>query len=315
MSKEIVLTTSSLNSQGFRVLSAGGDLEQYKKNPILLWMHIRPTKWSGNERLLPIGKMENIRIDGDKIIATPVFDDEDEFAVKIQKKYDKGMLNMCSIGIDVVESSNDLSYLLPGQRYETVTKWKLTEVSMVDIGSNDDALPVVLYKNGNRVELSNDNQIIPLLKINQPKMKKLFLALGLPETATEDEVLNAINLSAKAYKDEIARLQKEFAETQKANIISEVDAAIKGGKFTADKKQHFIELGEKVGLESLKITLASIETALKPKDVINHRSTSKKEESVWAEMSDDEKTELRAENPEQYKTLFKKEYGFEPKLD
>ena len=39
---EVIISTSAINSYGSRVLTAGINLKQYKKNPIVLFMHNRP---------------------------------------------------------------------------------------------------------------------------------------------------------------------------------------------------------------------------------------------------------------------------------
>ena len=129
MAKEVVINTSGLNSYGSRVLTDGLDTTQYQKNPVLLWMHRRY-----GDNSAPIGRMENLRIDGDRLIGTPVFDLEDDFAKKIANKWDKGFLNMCSASVDILETSTDPRHLIQGQSRATVTRGKLLEVSIVDIG-------------------------------------------------------------------------------------------------------------------------------------------------------------------------------------
>ncbi|KAA6331633.1 hypothetical protein EZS27_019783 [termite gut metagenome] len=127
-SKEVVISNSSLNSHGFRVLTSGIDTVQFKRNPILLWMHSRA--WRGTtDEVLPIGRIEDLRIEGDNLIGTPVFDEKDEFALKIKQKFENGFLKMVSPGLDPVETSDDPLHILQGQRRATVTKSKLIEVS------------------------------------------------------------------------------------------------------------------------------------------------------------------------------------------
>ena len=45
-------------------------------------------------------------------------------------------------GIDILELSDQPEHLLQGQTSPTITKSKLYEVSLVDVGSNDDAIAV-----------------------------------------------------------------------------------------------------------------------------------------------------------------------------
>lgn len=41
MAKDFIINTSGLNSYGTRVLTPGIDLAQFKRNPVLLYMHTR----------------------------------------------------------------------------------------------------------------------------------------------------------------------------------------------------------------------------------------------------------------------------------
>jgi hypothetical protein len=154
MSKEAVISTSRLNSYGTRVLTEGIDYEQYIKNPVLLYMHARP--WGSTQDAGVIGRIENLRVDGDRLIGTPVFDSEDEFAKKIANKWEKGFLKMLSAGLEVIEASSDKNLLVAGQTGRTLTKTKLLEVSVVDIGANDDALS--LKYNGKHINLAESSE-------------------------------------------------------------------------------------------------------------------------------------------------------------
>lgn len=137
--KEVVISTGAVNCYGSRVLTEGIDLTQYEKNPVLLWMHRR----SWEPGAMPIGRVEGLRIEQDKLIGTPVFDQNDPFAKQIESKWENGFLRMVSASLEPLETSADASLILPGQSRETVTRSKLIEVSIVDIGGNDEALQLL----------------------------------------------------------------------------------------------------------------------------------------------------------------------------
>ncbi|GHT15050.1 hypothetical protein AGMMS4956_14190 [Bacteroidia bacterium] len=315
MAKEVIISNSKLNSQGFRVITQGIDITQYQRNPILLWQHNRP--WRGTtDEVLPIGKMENLRIDGDNLIGTPVFDENDDFAKKIKAKFESGFLKMVSAGLDVVESSDDPSVILQGQRRSTVTKSKLFEVSIVDIGANDDA--IALYKDGKMLKLSAGEgaDILPEIEfinpLNNIEMKSIALKLGLPETATEAEILAKVGTLQLAAQD-AEKLQKEVETQREKAIESEVDNAVKLKKITAEKKAHFVTLGKTAGLDSLTATLECMTPALKPTDVIAP-GTSLASTGGYKKLSDvpdDKRIELRRDDLDTYKALYKAEYGIE----
>lgn len=272
MPKEVVISTSGLNSYGSRVMTAGLDTSQYCRNPVLLWMHRR-----GGDNM-PIGRMENLRVDGDRLIGTPKFDEKDEFAKKIATKWEDGYLNMCSAGIEILEYSTDPSMLVQGQTRATATASKLVEVSIVDIGANDEALK--LYGGGKLLELAagQDCDLLPLVKFSKPEEtpkpeaaaqsnentnsknmeKETFLLLGLAETATEEQVHAAVTaLKSKADNAETLTL---------AAITAQVDAAITERRITADRKEFFINLGKTSGADALRQTLELMQPARKPTD-------------------------------------------------
>lgn len=221
MAKTFVLHDESINSNGFWMRTSGADLTQFQKNPIMLWNHNRG--WRGTEdEVLPIGHWENIRIEGDKILADAVFD-TDEFSQKIEEKVESGTLRMCSLGVRVIESSSDPIYVKPGQRYETVLKFKVREASIVDIGSNDNAL--ALYDdNDNLIELSAGGDNIPLNELtpNNNEMKELLKFLKLQDGATEQDAINAV----KPIQEENVQLKADLKreQDQKKELQDRIDA-------------------------------------------------------------------------------------------
>ncbi len=317
MAREGIITTNGLNCYGGRILTEGGDLTQYKRNPVLLYMHKR----GYDGKTMPIGRMENIRIEGDKVIGTPVFDEKDEFAKRVGQKWEDGFLRMFSAGIEILETSSDPEVLIPGQTRPTVTKWKLEEVSIVDIGGNDEALRLTHQGKVLNLFSDKDSDVLPLLannetegtpevsfnnQLNKNSMNKEFLQLlGLPETAGEQEAVNALRLlKGKADKAESLQL---------AGINALVDGAIADRRITADKKEHFINLGKTAGIESLRTTLDLMQPQSKPTMVIRqtdnpdgHRTFAK-----LSEVPDDEIVKLKESNPTEYARLYKAEYGVE----
>lgn len=329
MSKTFVLSDESINSYGFRVITAGVDLTNFQKNPIMLWNHTRD-HWDNNKVILPIGKWENIRVEEGSLKADAVFDMEDTFAASISRKVDKGIINMCSIGFEVLEESEKKEHIVPGQTRRTVTACRLREVSITDIGSNYNAIS--LYdKNGKVIELTAGGECpIGVLKDSLNKnnnnekfdnMKMIALKLGLPDTATEAEMIAGIDKLLKV-KDEltakentIKTLQENAKEAEKKSIQDMVNAAVGCKKLTADKVGHFVSLGETIGIEKLKTTLDAITPAVKPSSFIGASSGSDGKQKKYSELSSDELTHLRNNDTKSYIALYKEEFGFEPVLD
>ncbi|MBQ9255004.1 MAG: HK97 family phage prohead protease [Bacteroidales bacterium] len=311
--KEVVISSSRLNSYGFRVLTEGIDTEQYKKNPILLWMHNRPFRGTTDE-VLPLGRIENLRVEGDKLIGTPVFDESDSFAVQIKNKWEKGILKMVSAGLDVIELSEADEDVVIGQTRKTVKRSKLVEVSIVDIGANDDALALYDDKK-ERITLSlGDNCGIEKLTRNtdknREKMKEIALALGLFAEACKEDILQEI-AKLKKVEEERVELKKEVEKMQSEAIDNAVDNAVKLRKITQDKKAEFVELGKQIGVEKLSKVFDSMSSAVKPMDVIRLSEDQKSEVKKLSDLSDEEKVKLREEDLNEYKRLYKAEYGVE----
>lgn len=314
MKKEVVISNSSLNSYGFRVLTEGIDTHQFERNPILLWMHNRPLRGTTDE-VLPLGRVENLRIDGDSLIGTPVFDETDPFAQRIKAKWDAGILKMVSAGLDVLEQSDAPENLVAGQKFATVTRCRLREVSIVDIGANDDAL--VLQYQGKTINLAESNDEPIFLKklfnnlSNTDEMKQISLALGLTEEATEQAVLEQIE-HLKTLAADAEKLNEQLAQQKNAAICLAVDSAVEQHKILAENKEHFVRLGEAAGLDTLKATLAMMPTMRRPMDLIDQKATSDSTYKTLHDVPADRLQQLYDEHHDEYMRLYRAEYGVEP---
>lgn len=308
MSKRVRITNESVNSYGFRVLTSGIDLEQYRRNPVLLYMHER-----GNV----IGYVKDLQVENGEVTGELVFDEASELSIRCKKQFEVGSLRMVSVGLDPKETSGAPELLLEGQTRPTVTKSKLVEVSLVDIGANDDAIR--MYNEGTAIELGKDgNCLLPLLSnnpINQTTMdlKKLALQLGLPETADEATVLAKIAELQKEAGASVT-LKVENDKLKLAGITTLVDKAITEKKITVENKEHFLNLGKTIGAEELEKTLAAMSPNVKLSGIINHQGGSPAQQGSYTKLSEVPEAELltmRQQDPATYKRLFKAEYGYE----
>ena len=306
--KRVRITNDSLNSYGTRVLTAGMNVEQYQRNPVLLYMHER-----GNV----IGYVKDLKVEDGEVTGELIFDEASELSVRCKKQYEFGSLKMVSAGLDILETSEDPELLVQGQTRPTVTKSKLFEVSLVDVGSNDDA--IVLQKDGKKITLGKDSECpLPLLNNNnqnqkQMEQKMVAMQLGLPATATEAEI-NAKLDELKAAKEENERLQQKNAALTLASITAAVEKAVGEKRITPDKKDEFINLGKEVGQEKLESILSAISPQMKLSSVIGHQGGAATEPTTYKKLSDvpsGQLITLRKEQPDEYKRLYKEEYGME----
>lgn len=311
MGKRVRMTDDSLNSHGSRVLTAGCDITQYKRNPVLLYMH---------ERGKVIGYMKDIEVEEGEITGEPVFDCATELSKQCKKQWEVGSLRMVSIGIDVFELSEDPELLVVGQTSPTITKSKIFETSIVDIGANDNA--IVMRRNGKQITLGRDSENpLPMLSNKrqttkqQMELKTIALKLGLPETADETAVLAKIgelNLSVA----EVEQLKKDKDALTLAQVTSAVEIAVKENRLTPDKKEHFINLGKTIGIESLKATLDAMSPTAKLSKIITPSNggtppAGQKTYNKFSEVPEDELRKMRSDDPVEYCRLFKAEYGYE----
>lgn len=349
-SKRFILHTESLNAQGFRMLTDGADLSDFEKNPVLLFNHIRPV---GNEKnqILPIGYWTDIELKDGVITAVPFFDDNDEFAMSIHSKVESGILKMCSAGAEPVETSSDPAHLLPGQKLETVTKWKLKEGSICDIGANPDALAVALYDDNKMIALAEstiktipDNLKKPDMSkpVKTPPAKKVELKKLTDEEKEaqakleQQELEKQLSDEPEDEKDkEIAELKAKLAEMEeKLKLATEgsddpetkakklADAALNQRKITLAEKEAIIKLAT-VNYDDVFNMLKARKAAPSIKETLELSDKGKEgSQDRIAELSKKSYDELfksgdlqfvKLNAPDVYKTIFKTKFGKEPK--
>lgn len=314
-SNRVRLTNDSLNSYGTRVLTDGLDIEQYNRNPVLLWMH---------QRGQVIGTLTDIQKEHGEITAQLNFDEASELSQRCKKQWEFGSLRMVSVGIDILEWSNDPNLAVEGQTMATITKSKLTEVSVVDIGANDDAIR--LNYQGQQLNLSAGGACpLPSLynQSNQPQStyptemdtKVLALKLGLPEGADETAIYAKID-EIKATSAEVETLRAEKEAVIQREVEALVDGAVAEKKIELKMRDHFIELGKSLGAESLRTTLQAMSPREKLSATLNS-SGQAVQPKTYAKLSDvpsEELMQLRESDPDRYKQLYKAEYGIDCEL-
>ena len=290
MEKEFVLSDETINANGFRVLTSGINIDRFLKNPVMLYMHKRE---SG-----VIGRWEHVHKNGPRLIGAPVFDTDSELGKEVASKVAGGFLRGASIGIDnvVMEEMNGTM---------TVTSCTLEEVSIVDIPANENA--VALYKKRKSVTFSKMLQMN--LSDEGARLTRVIVALGLPEKATDDEImarvayLNGDGITeaykaiseaeecgailpaerdfyiglAKKYeaKDvvgmlaERVKLEKARTADQVGNLVSK---AISEMRITADKRQRYVELGKRIGGPALMQIFADMRPVGRITDVLGPKA-------------------------------------------
>jgi hypothetical protein len=325
---KFIVSTDDVNEYKYRVLTDGIETIQYMKNPIVLFQHERWSLDDKNKGREVIGKCIALTKENGKLIAEIEFDVEDDFAKLIEGKVARGFIRMTSIYAEPLATSMEPQDVLPGQMFETVTKCKLIEISIVDIGGNDGAL-----------KLSLDGKPVQLNKLEQNKnesmsLKTVALTLGLSPDAGEDTVLSKIQeikLAQKTAEDNLTKLKGEVEAGQETEATELVDKAIKLGLFPEALKN--IQLTAFKGdFNSHKVTLSKL---ISEKETEANKTTNVKllnnfltkpagarsaeggneGDVTFLKLSKDNPTELirlKREEPDTFIQLFEAQYGKNP---
>lgn len=274
-----IISDESVNRYGYRILSRGMSTTSFEKNPVVFYNH--------GTYNLPIGKGKDLRHEPDGTITLDIdFDTEDEQALAVQKKAERGFLNACSVGIDVLETSTDATVVLAGQTRPTVTRSELLELSICGIPGNRNALRL------NGVHTEDIEHILP--RINQRKelkMKRVFEQLGLPETATEEDILAQL---AALETDDIQDIDPVLV---RLDAIEKKITELSANKKTPDKTEKEPRLTDLM------------------KELRTGANSSSKGEMTWAQLQalpEQEFERYRVEQKDAYCKLFSTHYGFDP---
>lgn len=312
-----ILSDESLNSYGFVVQTDGIDTAQFERNPVMLYMHDRE---SG-----VVGRWENIRKDGNRLLADAVFDESTELGAKIKTQVANGFLRCVSIGIDNV-TQEDLNNV------QTVTKCRLIEASIVDIPSNANAVKLFRRSGSFTYRLSDldgnepdefRTAIIAVLRLkpsasNAEILRAIEKAVNGAESA--DELLN--NAVARGYIDPAQRENframangnrralMAYIDTQRNTEAKEIESMLRTAAGTSRILTYEIDLyrriGKATGARTLRELLDTLPGATKPLDIIKRG----KDREGWGlrEYRKFAPKELQ-DNPDLYARLVKEESG------
>ena len=247
--KRFVLSDSTENVYGYKLLTSGYMMNEFLKNPIGYYMHKK------DDGVLV--KWEDIQLDGDQILGTPCINLEHPRGARTVKEINDGFLNAASVG-KLVFVDFELADSSTGDEPDLiVTKWYNRECSLVDNPANRNAIKVELADaDGNDLNLSD---ITDLLKIKKNSMKKITLPvspelLQLLNLSDEGATAEAVMEGIKGLSDENATLkteqttltdakkkaEKDLADLQEQTLGKELatilDKGVKDGKITVKAK-------------------------------------------------------------------------------
>lgn len=305
-----------VNDRGFILLNAGIDLVRFKANPVMLRQH---------DPDHVVGRWDNIRIEGTKLLADPVFDEEDEDGKKIKGQVDREFIRGASPWIVPLEAELReipvLGYLA------VVTKSELMEGSIVSVPSN--ALSLRLSSRDGKILETNAEiklaiEQITINKQSPEQMEKIILTpealaalavTGSPDGAALSAAimkLAADKTTAETANVQLAADKKTAEDALKAHLSAQAKALVEGaiaeGRLAADKKESFMKLAEtdlKQAQELIssipaKVTLSS---QVKPGGSAGTDDRSGWDYMRWAKEDSKGLAKLAAEKPEEFNAL------------
>lgn len=155
--QEILITTPNFDRGCDRIMPEGGDLTNYLKNPVIMWIH----DYSGKTPSagLPVAKNSYLKVTPEGILAgPPIFLEGDEFAQRVKNAWDKGFINTASIGFNPIEyETNEKG----GTDYK---KWEMLEWSFAPIPMNAEAARIA--KSSGLADLIEDIKNAPIVELD-----------------------------------------------------------------------------------------------------------------------------------------------------
>lgn len=323
--KKFVCSTEKVTSKRVKIRTDGIILDDFLEYPKMFDCHDYSKGSLG-----VIGRWEQVeKVDG-KLLAVPVFDMGDPVAAEIARKVEEGFVKGASIGIRPIEAVLDKDEL---GDFLDCTKCLLIEISTANIPSNGEALSFGDLRIYNEDLKLMDNWTFSDFPIKTPKqtmdLKKIAQSLGLSETATEAEILAAVNANNDASVQLTAFKQQQKA-LNNAEIIKLVDARIAENPALAPMRQTYITLGDtnfevaKATLEALavtqpqQVTLSDIARGRVINPNVGLQLPVGKENWTFTDWEKKDPTglqQLRSTNPNGFEALYKQTYGIDFKTD
>lgn len=123
-----VASTEGVARDGMVIPADAWQLDNFRANPVMLWSHSYFDE--------PIGRVTDIGVEDKRLMATVVFDQSDERALRIERKVRSGILSASSIGWDTLAFEPSKGEGQPPR----VTRADLLDFSIVSVPSDPKAL-------------------------------------------------------------------------------------------------------------------------------------------------------------------------------
>jgi hypothetical protein len=256
-----------------------------------------------------IGRWDNLRVDGTKLLADEIFDTEDPEAMILSGKVDRGFLKGASMGISIKDA--ELKNFPGLGLVPAVTKWELMEASLAPVPSGQTCLRLYndkgeLITSKEAIKLSidsiinkNDNLLMDKIMLTAEAATCLSVSKEIDITA-----LNAAIMALAASRDEAVTELKNHNETRAKELV---EGAIKEGRLTAEKRESF----EKLAISDFKQASDLIGSLPVKQNFSDKVGTSKKDAGTregwdylkWAKEDPSGLAKMQRDNPSEFAEL------------
>jgi HK97 family phage prohead protease len=232
---QFVVTKDIVDRDSERILPSGANLENFKKNPIMFYNHMR---WDGG-----IGTWDNIQVTDSEILMDGYISDSTEYAKGKLGLVQDGVIRTASMGFRPKKWSDDSKDKLEGQLGVTILEYEVIEVSITDVPANPDAVMKSMDKKDYKVysdfkswqddkegvivksfHIKNFNNMNILSIVNK------FLGTSFGEDAKPEDVEAAFKKMSETKgmsQEAVEKSMAAFSDVTKGFVKSEIEAATK----------------------------------------------------------------------------------------
>lgn len=234
--KTFQVSDESSNTHGFWTRTEGIDLSLAKKNCPCFYDHVL---WE-----IPLGHWENHRIENGLYYSDLVIEGANDLEKEYIRKIQNGDLKCASFGADPKEWKNSVASPVDGIAMTSLWACEIYEISLLPLPSNKNSIALKNESSMVKLSANNVNTIIPNFKIDN--MKQIALKLGLAETATESEIVTAIDAIQLAKKNSEAFQNEMLKDADKDLTEENKEVFIELSKINPAKALKFAQLNKKV---------------------------------------------------------------------
>lgn len=166
-------STEGIARDGLVIEANGWKLDAYRFNPIVLWCH----DYLGTH--LPIGKAVGLEVDDKRLVADLLFDQADDFARSIERKYRQGYLNAVSVGWNTLQVKPS-----KGMDAPRISEAELLDISAVPVPGDPDALIERQYA---ALRTYFESDTAPAVEDDWKELASRMVALFRPSSEDTDE--------------------------------------------------------------------------------------------------------------------------------